>query len=332
MKKIFIALCLLVATAPLFAQVTLPNNSFENWEGGSFSSFSYTHPSGWTTALVGNVTTEVFGVTVPIPVTVAFGEKVSDAHSGSFALKLKANQVGIPGYDQYTFTCPGIAQLGTAEGFSIPLSTITSIMGGIDSTFDFSNLEDLASLTQLVAPGDACTSTPAALRMWVKYLPAEGDQMSVVAYTKLNGAIVANASFSTGETMNEYTQIEAYFDNPLAACDTLGIMIMSGGANTSESTELYVDDVELAYNVGITTNETARTMVFPNPATEYLYVEPNTQDVFNLQLIDLTGRVVAALRGVVGQQQINVSGMAPGVYMLKVESKDNVLTRKVVVR
>lgn len=332
MKKILSVLAAAFLMATSFAQNNVPNNGFEQWTNGSFNSYVYAHPEGWTTALVGNFMTEIFGMQVPIPMTVAFGEQTSDAHSGNSALKLKANTVGIPGYDQYSFTCPGIAQLGSAEGFSIPMSLILNLMNGVDSTFDFSDMSSLASLTQLIAPGDACMTTPASVKMWVKYLPTEGDSMTVMAYTKMAGSYVSMGSFTTGATMAEYTQIEVPFDDPLSVCDTIGIIIMSGGMNTNQNTELYVDDITLSYNVGIQNHETVKMRVYPNPATDILYVEPAVEGWYRCQLTDLLGRVVASVGRTAGRTELNVSGLAPGVYMLRVESDGNMITKKVIVR
>lgn len=332
MKKVLFVLVAAFLMTTTFAQNTVPNSGFEQWTNGSFNAYVYAHPQDWTTAIVGNFITEVFGMQVPIPMTVSFGEQTSDAHSGSSALKLKANTVGIPGYDQYSFTCPGIAQLGSAEGFSIPMSLILDLMNGVDSTFDFNNLSSLATLTQLVAPGDACTVTPAQLKMWVKYLPAEGDSMTVMAYTKLGGSFVSVATYTTGATLSEYTQIEVPFDAPLAACDTLGIIIMSGGMNTNATTELYVDDVTLSYSVGVQGHEQPKMSVYPNPASDVLYVEPAVDGWYRCQLLDMMGRVVVNAGKMEGRLEMNVSGLAPGVYMLRVENNKNQITKKVIVR
>lgn len=324
MKKELLTSIISVLCLCAVAQTTVPNGGFENWSGGA--------PVGWTTSINGNIMASIpyFGE-IPYPVSMNFGSQVSSVHSGSSALKLMASNFSIPTTD-YSFTIPGVAQLGSAGEFSIPLSTITSLMnGGIDS-LDMSNIEDLATFLNVVASGIPCESTPSSLKMWIKYLPQAGDSMRVIAFTKLNGTPVSYARFTVGKSNSEYAMLEVPFDNPFAECDSVCVMIISGGMSTDLNTELYVDDVEFDYTVGIADYEQVKINVYPNPATDRFYIAPTSNDRYQYKLMDLTGRCIAKGQNVTGQVEVDVHSLAPGVYMLFLEQKNQTLTKKVVVR
>lgn len=325
MKKLIFTLVIALSALFAMAQNTVPNGGYESWTSGM--------PDYWTTKVSGNViaTLPIIG-DFPYPVSANFGSQVSDPHSGSFALKLMASNVGIPS-TEYNIMIPGIAQLGSAGEFSIPMSTITDLMnGGIDSV-NADNIEELATFLNLVASGMPCTQTPYSLKFWMKYFPQGNDTMRVIAFTKLNGEPVSYAMFEGGKQENEYVEVTVPFDNPLAACDSICIMFISGGMNTNAYTELYVDDVELDFTEGVVEyNNALKVNVYPNPATDCFFIAPASGDVYKYQLIDLTGRKVAYAEHASGTVSVDTRSLVPGVYMLYIEQKNQTLTKKVVVR
>lgn len=324
MKKHIFTLAITLSALFAMAQNTVPNGGYESWTGGK--------PDNWTTTISGNVmVTLPYVGDIPYPLSANFGSQVTDAHSGSYALKLKASSIGIPS-TEYTITIPGIAQLGAAGEFSIPMSTITDLMnGGIDSV-NAENIEDLATFLNLVASGMPCTSTPYELKMWVKYLPASLDTMRVIAFTKLGGVPVSYAQYTNTQTMSDYTQITIPFDNPYAACDSVCIMILAGGMSTNVNTELFVDDVEFDYHVGVVDQVSPKVNIYPNPATDQFRIVPASGERYQYRLVDITGRCLASGRNVSGAVDVDVRALVPGVYMLYIEQKNQTLTKKVVVR
>ena len=244
MKKLLLSLTILFTVSVLTAQVPLYNGSFENWGAQQ--------PNGWTTALVGNVLIDVFGAQVPMPVNTFFGTQVSDAHAGSTALQLHPANVGVPG-TQYNINFPGIAQLGVAGGFNIPLQTILDLVdmisGGDTTGFDPGDFDPsvLASLAQVLAPGDSCSRTPQSINMWVKFSPAGDDEMGVIAYSKSNGQPVGYAEITLDEPINEYTYLSIPFEEAGTPCDSLVVIIMAGTFGTADlGTAMWVDDVTIS--------------------------------------------------------------------------------------
>lgn len=71
--------------------------------------------------------------------------------------------------------------------------------------------------------------------------------------------------------------------------------------------------------------------VFPNPATEKLFIRSGKQAIDKIQLIDLTGKIVYT-RNLTGQTEtIDLLGFNSGLYLVKVYTSDEVFTEKVFV-
>lgn len=80
---------------------------------------------------------------------------------------------------------------------------------------------------------------------------------------------------------------------------------------------------------------TAKTLtVYPNPASDYLYIENQTVDHFDFQLMNLVGEVV--YEGAVQsahQMKVDVSAFESGIYFLGYISKDGIRhTQKVLIK
>lgn len=331
MKKLLLSLTILFAVTLASAQVPLYNGSFENWGAQQ--------PNGWTTALVGNVVMDVFGAQVPVPINTFFGTQVSDAHAGSSALQLHPANVGIPG-TQYNINFPGIAQLGVAGGFNIPLQTILDLVdmisGGDTTGFDPGDFDPsvLASLAQVFAPGDSCSRTPQALNMWVKFSPAGDDEMGVIAYSKSNGQPVGYAEITLDEPINEYTYLSVPFEEAGTPCDSLVVIIMAGTFGTADlGTAMWVDDVTISpYQVGVEESDAPQFHTYPNPATDYVRVAPDVFEPYTCQVLDLQGRLLRVVESNGEQCSVDVSDLASGIYMLKIDQKGRVVNHKIVVR
>ncbi|MFA6126906.1 MAG: T9SS type A sorting domain-containing protein [Bacteroidales bacterium] len=74
-------------------------------------------------------------------------------------------------------------------------------------------------------------------------------------------------------------------------------------------------------------------LVFPNPAADYLQISglPNDQEV-TVSLLDMTGRSCEQLI-LSGEQSININGLAPGIYFLRIRyAAKSVLKRVAIMR
>lgn len=323
MKKTVVLFTLLLCLVGMHAQNTVTNGDFELW--------SYGKPVGWTGGLHGTLTSSMLN----LPVELTFCSQSTDAHSGSYAVKLQSADFTIP-YVGYSFNLPGILQVGEASGFSIPLESLIEIIQMFQDTtstpnFDSTDIESLYSLVQLASPGVPCASTPHYVTMWVKYQAVDDDEVTVIAATKRNGEFVDYATNSFSDlNPNEYQQINVEFENPGEECDSIMIIVFSAMSLNSASV-LYVDDVKLSNGVGIADFEKIQENVYPNPASDVLNIELEGDAAYQWELRDLTGRLLKSGEGQ-GKTVVDVRAYPAGVYMLTFEANGQKQTRKVVIR
>lgn len=346
MKKIFCCILVLVAAFQLLAQVpNITNPGFEEWEAGC--------PVGWSTSFSG-----VVGST---PVNFNFGIRTTDAHSGSYALKLKALDPEQSGFPMF----PGVAQLGIANPFSISTETYNKLAqvdfhdsvwssffdytwDEISFALDILGMSDLASMRNMFSRGDAFTMVPTAMKVWVKYLPPVGemDTMRIMvgaykagedcALMMGNNYPSSFGSLEVSERIEDYTEltIPIEYDTNDVTCDSLMIMFVSTPfMNANLNTELYIDDISFEFDyVSVQSTERVKMQLYPNPATEYLTLSvENQSDSYDISIYDMSGKLVRNQMQLVGESRLYVGNLSAGAYFLKVRQADNETVRKFVV-
>ena len=70
--------------------------------------------------------------------------------------------------------------------------------------------------------------------------------------------------------------------------------------------------------------------VYPNPATDKLYISSANKAIHKIQLIDLTGKVVYSCNFITQNGSIDLSGARSGLYVVLVNTKNNIYTTKVI--
>lgn len=72
--------------------------------------------------------------------------------------------------------------------------------------------------------------------------------------------------------------------------------------------------------------------VYPNPATDKIYINSNGLAVNTVQLIDLYGKVVYLANETLPDGRIDLSGISSGLYIVKIHVGDNIYTNKVSIK
>ena len=343
MKKILFAFVCLVVTLQLSAQQpNISNPGFEQWTSS--------YPTGWTTSISGSIT----GIPIlgSYPLTFNFATKTTDAHSGSYALKLQAKSLDLSLFGGPEITVPGIAQLGTAGSFSVSLSTIQQLMS-IDSTTDFSSLlqnmdmDELSSLANIFSKGEPFNMVPTAMKAWVKYLPPVGEVDTMLAligaYREGETSMILMGDmpesygyFALTDRVENYTEITVplQYNEEDVNCDSLVIVFMSSSfMNANTATELYIDDISFEFDyMSVESTERIAMNLYPNPAVNEITLSvENQSEVYNVAVYDMNGKLVKRMEQLTGNTNIPVSDMSAGTYFLKVQQAGNTTVRKFVV-
>ena len=82
---------------------------------------------------------------------------------------------------------------------------------------------------------------------------------------------------------------------------------------------------------GINANELMETTVFPNPAAGELNIR-SVSGEREILLFNPEGKLLVERRLTTGLNRIDVSGFVPGLYILRIQTCENVDYRKVVIK
>jgi hypothetical protein len=76
-----------------------------------------------------------------------------------------------------------------------------------------------------------------------------------------------------------------------------------------------------------------RFTVWPNPASNFLVIEPDTrvQD-YSVFITDLYGRIILNFTGIRNRNQIDISSLSPGIYLIRIQTDGISSIQKIIVR
>lgn len=319
MKKITILCALLLSILIQSNAQNLPNNGFESWTNPS-------NPSSWAASYSGTVS----GI---LPLSFSFGVKTTDAHSGSYALKISPALLPVG-----NVTMPGFVQLGSVGAFNVDAALLTAL-----STMDFANLDpsSLASLQALISKGLSMTESPSEVKFWYKFLPDGDDEAAVnVITSKWNptlgiSEIVASGSTTIRERVNSYAEMNVAMTKQmdLPICDTIRVIISVGGATASVATEFFIDDITLKFQSWGTCNLTMQKIkLYPNPASKFFMIESVDLNRNNVvEIYDILGKLLYKQSNINTQTHISTADFKAGIYLVRFTQGDKVLTSKLLV-
>jgi hypothetical protein len=70
--------------------------------------------------------------------------------------------------------------------------------------------------------------------------------------------------------------------------------------------------------------------IYPNPVNGILNV--NTSSPCEMEILDISGRVILSKPLISGKNQINIENQNPGLYYLRLKGKETVLVEKIVIK
>ncbi len=277
MKKLLLSLILLCICLQISKAQNIPNAGFENWTAtGPFE-----RPDNWDSS----------------PKV----SKSTDAHSGTYAIKLLTDTFTIPQSGNVD-TIPGIINTGTqSSGPGNP---------GIK--------------------GYAFAARPDSLTGWFKYIPAVGDSFFIhVSFSKWNTTAgsrenICDAVF-TGSSSNTYKRFSFpmhYLTSSLP--DTAIIEISNTKVQPPAAfiigTQLFIDDLQFKTNMpgGIAQNNSTENNITstPNPATENLLITGLDDD--SITIINHAGEVVKYIATKNSSSlQLNIHDLPAGNYLIR---------------
>jgi len=308
---------LLLASQPALAQ-SIPNNGFETW---ATPNGAVEAPATWLTtdlilAFFNNIPANNYYDTGTVT-------KTTDAHGGSYAAQL--NTLSIPTQNG-SVLLPGVLVLGAKPG------PITNTVVGLPNG------------------GSPYAARPTQLQFYYKLTGTAADSASALVYltqTPKAGAAptIVGAGFSYLQpTTGGYAAVTLPIQYSSGVTpDSVHVQFSSGDAATiTAGTTLRVDDLALsgtALAARADAGLQAQLTVAPNPspAGRFVISSPAQPALAGapLMVLDALGRVVvrqAAQATPTGERALDLSGLQPGLYLLRLDSKQGTLVRQLVVQ
>lgn len=236
----------------------------------------YDNPNNWSTL---NSSTSFLGI-----VTVS---KSTDAHSGTYSLRGETKFIGAP----FNQPAPALVTTGTIN------TTTQAIEGGI-----------------------ATSERPDSITGWMKYAPVNGDTgyIELILFANNYQDTIGRAKFYTTANLTEWTYFskEVEYESSAAVEASRVILLPSSGYQPVVGSVVQFDDIAFVTNTGINENNTKYVFsVYPNPATDELFIKNPLAQTATMQVYDVTGKKVTQLNIGLNTTRTNISTYSPGVYL-----------------
>ena len=72
--------------------------------------------------------------------------------------------------------------------------------------------------------------------------------------------------------------------------------------------------------------------LFPNPANDLVTFTAENTEMSEVQIFDLTGKMIYSNNPMSNRLEVNTSAFASGTYIVKVITESNVITRRLIVQ
>ena len=315
MKPFFYSFTWLLAlTAHLASAQNFPNNDLESWSTRN----GVEKPTNWQTTddILDFITGEPAGSFQTGAVA-----KVTDAHGGAFAAKITT--VGVPTNSGSTVPFPGYLALGNR----VVLDASGNVFAGLPYT---SRPTQFQFYYKLSGPGAA--------------IDQAGVQVVLTRTTNGTSQIVGGASTTFTAAASAYTLVTLPLQYSASLLpDSITVYATSANVETPlVGTTLQLDDFSLsggALAVRADASLQNQLLVGPNPSPAGRFVlssptEPGLAAA-PLTVLDVTGRTVVqqpAQAAPTGRRDLDLSALPVGIYVLRLDSKQGVLTRQLVVK
>ena len=177
---------------------------------------------------------------------------------------------------------------------------------------------------------------PDSIVGWYKYAPVDTDNGYVQVMlldTVAGGSVdtIAYIKHDFNDAKAEWTRFSAPINyNSTGYPNLCAILFNSswGNGNNNEAfvgSELIIDDIELVFNptTGLTEGyDATEWRVYPNPASDEVNISIGREGLANIEVLDITGKVVfnKVVNG--ANRSVSVLGLTEGIYLYQLTTTD----------
>ncbi len=272
----------------------IPNNGFETWESytDKYTNHVYQKPDLWNGSLPNN---SVYSYSL------TKNPESYPPGTGLFSLKIQAD--------------------------------LTNGVRGVAISNDGAD-----SMTNWIPrPSFALNRRPDSLYLYYKCFPYGGDTIIGIVYFYKNGVVIGNPSFGTTETVSNWTSLAipmTYNNNDVP--DSATILFVTGAYVQHSQSTLFLDN--LSFNGYVTSvpksiEENTKFNLYPNPASETVNLNidyKNNVDLV-LNIYNLMGTLVKSEKLNQNQQEVKVSDLNNGTYIIEIKSNEWTKKQKLII-
>ncbi|HWY10712.1 MAG TPA: T9SS type A sorting domain-containing protein, partial [Bacteroidia bacterium] len=189
-------------------------------------------------------------------------------------------------------------------------TTVYNVTGAngncIDAKSSTVTVNALPSLTLASSSGTACTSATGGVNLTLTGSPAGGVY---------SGPGVVGSTFTTQASAGTYTAAYSYTN------------VATGCMNTTNTSII----VSVCTGINVMNLLDGQILVYPNPNNGVFMLQANFEDAFDVTIYNNIGQMVKNGKGLKGNNQIDLSGFATGIYNIVVNVNGNTKTIKMVI-
>lgn len=211
--------------------------------------------------------------------------------------------------------------------------TATSVFGD-DTTNRFASTST-ANMYRVFNSTVPTTSAPGTTRQIWKVVANTPVTLSSGTYWikyQLQNSVMANAGFLPPVTIKGLRGLPGFNGKQYDAIIGSWVDLVDGG--NPDSAPDYPMDMPFvitftALDLGLDAVQyDNRVRVYPNPAGESFKINtPGEMKISTVEVLDISGKVIKVLKGA---EEYNISGLAPGVYTLKIKSNETTKITKLI--
>lgn len=160
--------------------------------------------------------------------------------------------------------------------------------------------------------------------------PADPNPMTVVDLR----AYSAELSMSPGDVFIGITIPEDTVKITMANLIANRSFALSGGSWGPAAYDFHFRMITTGGGVGIDDNNTTElesAIMFPNPATDVLYID-SKNEILSLKVVNTAGQQVYSKNINLLKTQIDVNNLQAGIYFVQVETVNGISTKKIIIK
>ena len=171
------------------------------------------------------------------------------------------------------------------------------------------------------------TERPSALTGFVKH-PSLGDEIMLFVEFFKNGNTIGSCYWSTTDSLESFTQFTApvtFISNEIP--DTMNITMLTDP--NKPGSRFIIDELAFEYDVtGLDELMKNITEIYPNPAKDVVRIK-TSEAKSEVRFSDITGKDILSFESV-PMSGIDISQLKKGLYIVTIETNNEVVTKKLI--